>query len=103
MENLQDKKSCACCGQVKTLDNFKMSRFGYRVSVCTECANKKRNETLAQKKKDAAKKMMEEQQKLSEREELLRSFTPRELMAELSRRGYKGELTFTQTIDINNF
>lgn len=32
---------------------------------------------------------------------LLADFTPRELMRELSRRGYKGELTFVQKIDIS--
>ena len=35
----------------------------------------------------------------------LAEFTPRELMAELARRGYEGKLTYTRVeeIDINNF
>ncbi len=30
-------------------------------------------------------------------------FSPRELMEELARRGYKGKLQFTQEVDITNF
>lgn len=33
----------------------------------------------------------------------LDKFTPRELMEELARRGYRGKLAFTQEIDITSF
>lgn len=33
----------------------------------------------------------------------LDQFTPRELMMELANRGYRGNLTYQQVIDINNF
>lgn len=33
----------------------------------------------------------------------LDNYTPRDLMMELANRGYRGNLTFTQTININNF
>jgi len=33
----------------------------------------------------------------------LENYTPRDLMMELANRGYRGNLTFTQTININNF
>lgn len=33
----------------------------------------------------------------------LDKFTPRELMEELARRGYKGKLQFTQEVDITSF
>ena len=33
----------------------------------------------------------------------LEAYTPRELMMELANRGYRGNLTYTQTINISNF
>ena len=33
----------------------------------------------------------------------LDQFTPRDLMNELARRGYKGKLSYTKEIDITNF
>ena len=40
---------------------------------------------------------------LSRQQSPLESFTPRELMMELANRGYRGNLTYTQTINISNF
>lgn len=40
---------------------------------------------------------------LSRRTQPLDQFTPRDLMTELARRGYRGELTFVQKININDF
>jgi ribosome-binding protein aMBF1 (putative translation factor) len=99
----QDKKSCTCCGQVKTLDHFKLTRWGTRVNVCTECANQKArdNKLLKQQEKERFKAL--EDAKKSERQKMLEQYTPRELMNELARRGYTGELTYTMRIDITNF
>lgn len=99
----QDKKSCKCCGQVKTLDHFKMTRWGKRVDVCTECASKKARDNKLQKKLEEETKKANEDAKKSERQKMLESYTPRELMEELARRGYTGELTYTMKIDITNF
>jgi hypothetical protein len=44
-----------------------------------------------------------EDAKKSERQKMLEQYTPRELMNELARRGYTGELTYTMRIDITNF
>ena len=99
----QDKKSCICCGQVKTLDHFKMTRWGKRVNVCTECANQKARDNKIRKQQEQEMAKAREDAKKSERQKMLEQYTPRELMEELARRGYTGELTYTMKIDITNF
>ena len=39
----------------------------------------------------------------AERNQAIDKFTPRELMEELARRGYRGKLQYTQEIDITKF
>ena len=65
------------------------------MSVCSECATNKRREN---KQKQKVEDMRAETRQLC-----LADFTPRELMAELKRRGYEGTLTYveTHTIDLN--
>ena len=99
----QDKKSCICCGQVKTLDHFKMTRWGKRVNVCTECANQKARDNKIRKQQEQEIAKAREDAKKSERQKMLEQYTPRELMNELARRGYTGELTYTMKIDITKF
>ena len=99
----QDKKSCKCCGQVKTLDHFKLTRWGTRVNVCTECANQKARDNKIRKQQEQEMAKAREDAKKSERQKMLEQYTPRELMNELARRGYTGELTYTMKIDITNF
>ena len=99
----QYTKVCKCCGRELPLYCFKATRWGTRVSVCTECANQKArdNKLLKQQEKERFKAL--EDAKKSERQKILESYTPRELMEELARRGYTGELTYTMKIDITNF
>ena len=99
----QDKKSCTCCGQVKTLDHFKMTRWGKRVNVCTECASQKARDNKIRKQQEEEMAKAREDAKKSERQKMLEQYTPRELMNELARRGYTGELTYITKIDITNF
>ena len=99
----QDKKSCKCCGQVKTLDHFKLTRWGTRVNVCTECANQKARDNKIRKQQEQEIAKAREDAKKSERQKMLEQYTPRELMNELARRGYTGELTYTMKIDITKF
>ena len=99
----QDKKSCICCGQVKTLDHFKMTRWGKRVNVCTECANQKARDNKIRKQQEQEMAKAREDAKKSERQKMLEQYTPRELMEELARRGYTGELVYTMKIDITKF
>lgn len=97
-----ETKKCKCCGEEQPIKNFKKGRWGY-VSVCMSCDTKhrreKRNERM-EAQKQAAEKLVQDKRRLQ-----LCDFTPRELMQELARRGYEGNLTFThvETIDITNF
>lgn len=99
----QDKKSCICCGQVKTLDHFKKTRWGTRVNVCTECANQKARDNKIRKQQEQEMAKAREDAKKSERQKMLEQYTPRELMERLRDLGYKGELTYTMKIDITSF
>lgn len=78
---------CKRCGQEKPLEEFYNNRYGAS-QVCRECARKKRHETMA--KRYAA-----------QRASSLADYTPRELMAELKRRGYDGTFTFVETHTIH--
>ena len=85
-----ETRTCKRCGQEKPIDQFRKNRLGF-TNVCLECARSKRQQTMANKEQE-------------ERVLTLADFTPRELMEELNRRGFKGKLTFTEThiIDIAN-
>ena len=87
---------CKTCGRELPVSSFKMTRWGTRSAVCNKCASELCTKTKAAKKAEKEKE---------QRELRLRDFTPRELMEELSRRGYEGKLTYThiETIDITNF
>ena len=90
MATIMTTSICKRCGQEKPLEEFYTNRFGI-VQVCRDCVREKRNNTI-------------EKRRLSQRALSLADFQPRELMAELKRRGYEGTLTFTEThiIDISN-
>lgn len=91
-----ETKICKVCGRELSVEHFKITRSGSRVDTCTECATKKLRENKAKKLADARQSVIDMK---------LCNFTPRELMEELARRGYKGKLTYTRTeeIDIENF
>ena len=99
----EETKVCKCCGRELPISNFKPSRWGGRVNVCTECATNKLRENK-QKRLDEQKQKVEDM-KAENRQLCLADFTPRELMTELARRGYRGKLQFIQVqeIDIENF
>jgi len=100
----QDKKSCICCGQVKTLNHFKMTRWGKRVNVCTECANQKARDNKIRKQQEQEMAKAREDAKKSERQLRLADFTPRELIERLRDLGYTGKLNYIEThvIDLEN-
>lgn len=80
--------------------NFKIGRWGH-ISICNECEIKHRREKKQQRISE--RKQKAEDMRAEARQLCLADFTPRELMAELARRGYRGKLQFTQVIDIENF
>jgi len=95
-----ETKICKDCGRELPIERFKKNRYGERVSVCLDCDTRKRREN---KQKKLMEKAMEERQKMLKEEEVkseLSAYNSRQLMAELARRGYEGELTFVQKIDI---
>lgn len=96
----QETKVCRCCGRELSINNFKKSRWGV-VSVCNDCDKQHRAENR-QERIDKAKQKVEDV-RAENRQLCLADFTPRELMAELKRRGYEGTLTYieTHTIDLS--
>jgi hypothetical protein len=104
MENHQinvvsdETKVCKCCGRELPIESFFLNRFG-RTAVCKDCANKHRQDAkLGRREVDELKERLESAKALK-----LSDFTPRELMAELKRRGYEGKITYTriETIDLS--
>ena len=94
----QNLKVCRCCGRELSLDHFKRGRYGY-VSVCLDCDKKHRAEKR-QARIDEQKKKVEDL-RAENRKLCLSDFEPRELMEELKRRGYEGNLTYTETHTID--
>ena len=94
---------CKTCGRELDETMFKLSRWGKRVSVCTECANAKRKASAIREAEEKLDEMSAAVQ--NARHLRIHEFTPRELMEELARRGYKGKLEYVETkvIDISNF
>lgn len=94
-----ETKKCTCCGKELPIEEFAKTGFGV-LTICKPCMVLKR--AAGHKRNLVAKKLQEE---LSvARTARLSEFTPRELMEELSRRGYNGKLTYTEVheIDIQN-
>lgn len=84
-EKLQTKQ-CVHCGKVLPVSEFyknKTARDGL-TSWCKNC--------FAERRREVARNA-----RLYETRGGLESYTPRQLMAELARRGYKGTLTYTET------
>ena len=98
-----ETKICRDCGREMPIEKFKRNRYGEHVSVCTECATRKMRENKEKKRIAAAMEARQQALKEEEVKVALSEFSPRQLMQELARRGYTGELTFVQKIDITNF
>lgn len=95
---MEELKKCVCCCEEKPVSAFYKNAWGV-TNYCTVCHNKRAADGREKKKQlmQAAKDLE------SARALRLEDFTPRELMAELKRRGYDGTLKFTrvETIDIS--
>lgn len=95
-------KKCACCGQQLPLSSFnksKQSQDGH-YTYCRECVSKKNKERYENKKKKKNSSNPIEFHKPVVLNTELSRFQPRELINELRRRGYRGELKFTQVVSL---
>ena len=95
-----ETRVCKRCGCQKPIEKFTKTRGEYNF-VCCDCANKKKSETWQKKKHnhDLTRELEKaKQMRLAE-------FQPRELMAELKRRGYEFKMYYTEThvIDSKDF
>ena len=98
IEVANETKVCKCCGRELPIESFFLNRLG-RTAVCKDCANKHRRDSrLGRREVDELKERLESAKALK-----LSDFTPRELMAELKRRGFDGKITYTriETIDLS--
>lgn len=90
----ENTKKCYKCGRTLPVTEFYKNRHmkdGLQ-TICKECVKKRDEERKAKR--------------LGELKDIgLSAYTPRELMHELAKRGYKGKLQYVQVheIDIPNF
>ena len=100
METKKETRVCATCGRELPITMFAQNHYGIAKS-CKECNGKKIADGKAYKSKVTA---LQQELETAKRTRLA-DFSPRDLMEELARRGYKGELTFTriEKINIENF
>lgn len=110
-------KTCRTCGRTLTIDHFykgKQFKDGYHTE-CKDCFDRRN------RKCKEARKLAKREAETTEKKPVapvkpattvptpavktLQDYTPRELMAELARRGYTGKLEYVErhVIDITNF
>lgn len=80
---------CKTCGKDKPEDMFYKTKTGKCYPYCKECFNRKVRE----------RRKLRQEEKVQQSGELSR-YTPRELIEELKRRGYKGKLTYEYEITL---
>ena len=93
-------KTCKYCGETKPVSEFHVGGLGV-TNCCTECHTKR----SLQGKKNKKEALQLKNEAANARLLRLKDFTPRELMKELSDRGYEGKLRYVriEEIDITNF
>ena len=114
---IMETKKCAHCGRVLPTTEFcknSRSKDGYAFS-CRDCrhemekASRERIKTgstmYTRKKRTVISRPIVSVEVKQTTQNILANVTPRELMEELNRRGYKGVLEYTEVhrIDISNF
>lgn len=98
-----ETKVCKECEKEQPIGLFKRTRWGTLVNVCNECSTRKLRKTKEEKQDVVSVRLNENI--LRAKKMRLSEFTPRELMEELVRRGYKGKLSYTEVheIDLSSF
>lgn len=91
-----ETKICKCCGRELPIQKFVKTINGY-MHTCNDCRAKHIKEHYERKKNEI--NLKEELTKAKAMR--LSQFTPRELMEELARRGYKGKLQYVVVHEIN--
>ena len=94
-ENEVKTKKCTKCGMEKPLSEFALNRRakdGLQY-YCKDCSNRVNSERYWRKKGGDCINKVYLNPKLAD-------FQPRELIAELRARGYRGELSYTQCIQV---
>ena len=87
---------CKCCGRELPFESFAKNAFGY-IHVCKECNSSNRRAAALNRKKLKQQAI----DAINARNLRLSDFKPRELMAELKRRGYEGKIRYTHVEEIN--
>lgn len=97
-----ETKVCTDCGKELPITNFRKGRANgteFTMSICKDCWRKRQQEGKEKRKQQQLKE--KENEVKDAKAQRLQAFTPRELMQELKRRGYEGELTYTEVHKIN--
>lgn len=101
MKETQKKESdtqvCKCCGKELPLSAYRPSKLGL-LKTCKECV---RNHQI-QSKLDKKIARLQDNEVENAKKARLAEFQPRELMAELKRRGYKFTMEYVETHVINS-
>lgn len=97
MDTKQETQVCKVCGRELPLSRFCKSHLGV-FKTCKECVQKKHVQTLADKKMARLKK----DEVATARNMRLSEFEPRELMAELKRRGYEFTMKYTKVLIVDS-
>lgn len=92
MDEGQKTQVCICCGRELPIEMYRVSKLG-RHKTCMDCTRKHQIEAKLNKKIEKFQGDEVEKAKKAR----LAEFQPRELMAELKRRGYKFTMEYVET------
>lgn len=94
---MEATKVCKSCGRELPIGQFGVSHLG-TFSTCRECVRK--HQAQAHQKRRVEKQQTKNVE--AAKRTRLSEFTPRELMAELKRRGYEYTMRYVETHVINS-
>lgn len=92
-----ETRICKECGKELPITNFRKGRANgteFVMSICNDCWHEHQSAGRIKAKQMRATKQIDLVEDAKNKR--LSEFTPRELILELKRRGYEGELTYTE-------